>query len=469
MPWGTGAQFTGAAAPAVSGSLIQPSGDTSGVTDAAAVNSAFTTLGAGGGSVYLAPGHFYFAVGTVTLTGLYQYLIGSGRWATTIFAIGSGGDTIRVFHSDTTGQLTGGGLADFTLDGSMAGAATVGLHYGDMRAGELGIGVQNFTGAGSMGVHFDNQHAWTEECHGYLWVSNCTQCIVFDVSGAVTSTNSYGYSDFFFEILEKGNQDALVLQNGAFLYHSRVSVKANFAGTVAANTAAAIRITGVIPAGHPGAGTGSAIANSRFDFMAECTSATGPNAPQTINFGNLSLNSLTGCTGILDFTFGSLAFAVSNFTALSAAGAFQYLGFVAGDAHLNQAVAGLGQGVQFAVSAPLIYSPSLLEQGTGNMLIDVGDFFQQTLSVNITVNLVAGGSAYNAAQRKTVLIRQASVGGPFTVTWPHNGAPTTAAPTVNWAGGTAPTMSAGAGALDVYELVTYDGATWIGKATQNVS
>jgi hypothetical protein len=73
------------------------------------------------------------------------------------------------------------------------------------------------------------------------------------------------------------------------------------------------------------------------------------------------------------------------------------------------------------------------------------------------------------SERKTVIIIQAAAGGPFTVTWPHTGSPTVSSPTVNWAGGAAPTMSAGAGAEDVYNLVTYDGATWYGQAIQNVS
>lgn len=30
-------------------------------------------------------------------------------------------------------------------------------------------------------------------------------------------------------------------------------------------------------------------------------------------------------------------------------------------------------------------------------------------------------------------------------------------------------MSTGAGAVDLYELTTLDGITWVGRATQNVS
>ena len=446
---------------------ITPTGDTSGTADTANLLTALAALPAAGGTVWLAPGTFYITCGSVTITSVFVHIRGCGRWATIIRAVGTG-DCLRIYNTDTTGKLTGGGVLDLSIDGDSAGAGSAGLHYGDMRAGELRVSIRNFSGAGSIGMYFDNQNSWTEECHGYIWLSNNTQNLVFDVSGATTSTNSYGYSDFNIEILAKANQDALVLQNGALLYHSRVSVKANFTGTSVANTSAAIRITGTVPAGHPDAGTGSKIVNSRFDFMAECATGGGT-PPQTINFGNTSLNSLIGCTGIIDFTLGALAFATTNATVLAAAGAFMYMGFVAGDANLNQATSGLGQGTSFLVQGVLIYGRSLLAQTTGIMLIDKGDFFQQTLNQNITISLVGGGSAYNSAQRKTVIIIQAASGGPYTVTWPHNGSPTTASPTVNWAGGTAPTMSAGAGAMDKYELVTYDGAVWIASALQAVS
>lgn len=56
-----------------------------------------------------------------------------------------------------------------------------------------------------------------------------------------------------------------------------------------------------------------------------------------------------------------------------------------------------------------------------------------------------------------------------TVTWPHNASPTTTSPKVIWAGGTAPTMTATANAIDVYYLETLDGATWYGRAAQNMS
>jgi hypothetical protein len=112
-------------------------------------------------------------------------------------------------------------------------------------------------------------------------------------------------------------------------------------------------------------------------------------------------------------------------------------------------------------------------QSFGNssgFFVNDGDFFSYTLTGNTTISINPGGAAcIPAPQRKTIILKQAAAGGPYTVTWPHTGSPTISSPTVNWAGGTAPTMTATASATDVYELVTYDGATWIGSAKQNVS
>lgn len=71
--------------------------------------------------------------------------------------------------------------------------------------------------------------------------------------------------------------------------------------------------------------------------------------------------------------------------------------------------------------------------------LNIGNDF--TLSANLVVTMptgVIGGYCYNR-------VHQAASGGPYTVTYTG----------VKWAGGTAPTMSTGAGATDQYEFV-YD-------------
>lgn len=444
---------------------LAPSGDATGALDPANVQ-ALSNLGVK--SIVLQAGQFY-ANTTVTLTGLYTTVDGYGRWVTQWNFVGTG-DAFRVYNTSTTGVLTGGALRNFTIDGTSAGNSSTGLHIGDVRAFELQLAVQNFSGTGSILVHFDNQYCWTEETHGYLWLTNGTSHIVFDVSGATTSTNSFGYSDLTVEILAKVNQDGIVLQNGALLYNSKLRVKANFQGYSSAQTNAVLRITGTVPTGHPNAGGYSAIHSCGLDVMAECSSTIGTNAPQTIAFGTLGSNTLLGCTGILDFAQGLLAFATTNFTPTGAAGTFSFMGTVRGDFNLNSATVGLSSSYSFAVAGVLTRGKSLLSAVNGNVQVDQGDYFSQTLTQSITINLNPGGAAtLGAAQHKVLIIKQAASGGPYTVTWPHTGSPTTTSCTVKWAGGTAPTMSTGAGAEDVYDLDTYDGATWYGSAKQNMS
>ena len=249
------------------------------------------------------------------------------------------GGLLRIYNTDTTGVLTGGGVLDLAIDGTNAGAGSCGLHYGDMRAGELRLAVLNFTtgaGDGSIGVHFDNQYSWTEECHGYLWLSNCTQNIVFDMSGNTTSTNSFGYSDFYTEILAKVNQDGVVFQNGARYYNSRLLVKANFAGSGSPQSNAVLRITGQIPAGHPNAGAYSIVNFCRLDVQAETTS--GADQPVTIAFGSAGNNAIAGCTGIMNFATG-----VAFGHATNATNSFQFDGPVFGDTVLFRTQGGTAQ------------------------------------------------------------------------------------------------------------------------------
>jgi hypothetical protein len=444
--------------------------DPTGTADsAAAIQAAINAIPAAGGVVYLPPGTYKVASTLTCANKLYATIQGAGRWATILNFTGTG-DCLRVYNSDITGIVTGGSVLDLTISGVTAGAGSCGLHYGDLRGGELRLAVSDFSGAGSIGVHFDNTFAWTEETFGYIWAAKCTQHVVFDVSGATTSTNSYGYTDLLVEINNaRANQDGIVLQNGALLYNSRLTLRGNFAGDASAQTSAVLRITGTVPAGHPGAGTGSRINSCYLDLTAEC-GPQGVNAPQTIAFGTLGTNTLTGCTGVINFASGATAFTISNYTALGGVGTFLFSGIVRGDFNLNNGGVGLGGFPLFVTTQVIAFAKSLLNSANGNVSVGDGDFFSQTLTQSVTINLnPSGAPCPAAAQRKTVIIKQAAAGGPFTVTWPHTGSPTTSAPTVNWAGGTAPTMTAGAGATDVYQLVTYDGATWYGTASQNVS
>jgi hypothetical protein len=536
---------------------LAPSGDTTGATDAANLQG---LVNLGISSIVLQAGQFYGNTPiTVALGSSYPYcfILGAGRWATQWNFTGTG-DAFRIYGTATSSLSASGGIKDLTIDGSGAGAGSAGLHQGDARAFEVGCAVQNFSGTGDYGVHFDNQYAWSEETHGYLWLSNNTQNLVFDVSapasttvaagsnggeisqiatwahpsagvldvasaadmsptggtinvaasgsttavvtytgvsgnsltgcayvsgsatgtvstggavGLVTSTNSFGYNDLTVEILAKVGQDGVVLNNGATPYNGALRVRANFQGSASAQTNAVLRIENAMPAGHSPSGGYSKFESMRLDVQAECSSTLGTNAPQTIAFGTLSSNAILGCSGILDFAQGSLAFATSNWTATGATG-FVFDGAIRGDFNLNNATVGLGSTYSFTTQGPRSYGKALLNAANGNLQVDNGDFFSTTLSQSITVSLnPSGAAALASAQRKTILVAQPATGGTYnyTVTWPKPGSPSTTNCAVYWPGGVAPVQSTGAGATDKYELVTYDGAHWYGVQYANFS
>src|SRR5208282_1746498 len=157
--------------------LIYPSGDTTGITDAAAAMAKIATYGV----CWLANGHFYFETGTVVL-GPQEYLKGMGRWNTMVFGVGTG-DVIRQYNSTYGGGgLWGGGVKDLTIDGIHATAPVNLLHLGDIAQYQFGVAVQNATGGGCWGVLFDNTIWWTEQYQGTIWARNCDSHIGFNVS-----------------------------------------------------------------------------------------------------------------------------------------------------------------------------------------------------------------------------------------------------------------------------------------------
>lgn len=81
--------------------------------------------------------------------------------------------------------------------------------------------------------------------------------------------------------------------------------------------------------------------------------------------------------------------------------------------------------------------------------------YDLTLDANCTLTLT--GAVAAQAWYVTVIIRQPGAGGPFTVTWPGS---------VEWPGGTTPTLSDAADAADVFTLFSLDGGTvWFGFPT----
>jgi hypothetical protein len=415
------------------------------------------------GTLILGPGRY--VVGTsadVGNLGPFVSVIGAGHNATVIDYRGAG-DALRAYNAvrpafDSFYTLTGmaGTFDGFTLRGTSALAGAAGLHIGDAEGFILGndLYVHGFNKAGSRGIFFDNQYSWTENARGVATVYDCTTCVEFQAGNGATvqngftgGDNSFMYNDLCFKVYCMEQQNGVVLSQGATYQGGCLRVFANMANNNAATTNALLTLTGTCPTGHLGSGTYSQLTRTDLYLHGE-TNGGGANKPQTIKFGDVGANAIVDCAGGITFAGN---WTPTNFTLAGsfAQGNVKFMGTIVGDANLAPA-----DGVQSTTS--FIYGRTILFPD-GGFPVRPGDFASITLSASFTVNFQ---QTQAGPQRKTLVIQQAASGGPYTVTWPSS---------VKWAGGTKPTMTAAANAVDVYYLETYDGATWYGRASQNVS
>lgn len=293
---------------------------------------AASTIGTNNGMIYVPAGRYKVTSNSgwlLNLTDAQQVIVYCEPGA--VFNYTGTGDCIRMLGANTSFRSRGSGiLGNPTIDGTSAGAGSSGLHFGDIQLGQVYASVQNFSGTGSINFHFDNTIGWTEQLQGKLYSLNGTNGIVFDVSGANTSTNSFARA-FLDIVIGSGGvtHNGLVVQNGALPYDSRISMIGNFIGSSAGPTpGAVISLTGTVPAGHPGAGNPSRILTTFMDFGVE--SGAGAVTTQTINFG-ASANYIDAF-GILNFNTINL-FTPSN---LAASGSqFRFNGPIYGDTSLS--------------------------------------------------------------------------------------------------------------------------------------
>lgn len=314
---------------------LRPSGDTSGVADAAAINAAIAALNAfDGGVVKLASGIADWNIECGQVSGATgTYIDAAGCW---INARGAG-DVFRfVDTSSYSGRdYRGAGIIGRpVIDGTHTTGNSSGVHAGDILGLMTDVQVQNFTaGTTSKGVWFDNQNYWTEQLKGRIFAQNCTQHVVFDVSGtpAVTATGSFDRGDveIYVEQVGTGN-DGVVFQNGTYIIDGRLVIRGNFNGAASAPSTAVLRLTGVAGGSRPDNGQYSRLVSCQLDIGTECDTTVGnTNGPFTIVAG-ASGNQISACYGLLDFSAAGNFFQVSNLTASN----FSYQGRIAGDANL---------------------------------------------------------------------------------------------------------------------------------------
>jgi hypothetical protein len=89
--------------------------------------------------------------------------------------------------------------------------------------------------------------------------------------------------------------------------------------------------------------------------------------------------------------------------------------------------------------------------GTLTLDLENGHNFEVTLTENVTTLTISNPPASGKAGAFTLILKQDATGG-RTVTWPAS---------MKWAGGTAPTLSTDANAVDILTFITTDaGTTW---------
>lgn len=305
--------------------------DYTGVTDAsAAFNTALASLpqnvnGRAVGKIIFGPGNVKMAI-TPDNPGPCVYIEGAGEWATFINSYVPGGDCFRVFdptaYSATDATINGGGISRMTIRGDNAGAGAVGLHIGDVTRYEVQAVVLNFQGAGSKGVWFDNELYYTEMLTGDLYVSGCTQCVVFDnpAAAASTSTGSFARTNLIIRVeqgLDGTGQDwgdGVVLQNGAIIVDGVLTIIGNYAKSAAATSSAVLRLIGTTPAGHTNPGP-TKIAFSNLNIGVELNPHAG-NAFSPMTIFSDGTGFIRSCYGSLDFGASSTLFTPSNIGAM---------------------------------------------------------------------------------------------------------------------------------------------------------
>jgi hypothetical protein len=189
------------------------------------------------------------------------------------------------------------------------------------------------------------------------------------------------------------------------------------------------------------------------DFAIE--SGVGAFTAQTLNLQNGG-----SILSVVSWRFGG-QWTPSNVTTNPNNGALRVFGAIFGDANLN-AAANTGEASPLTVGA---FLQNTLAVSAGACKIQEGDYCSITLNANTTISFAE--AACGAPQRKVWVVKQAHAGGPWTLTWPTSGAPTTSTPNFVFqqqSGGAAPAMPATADSVLVVEAWTVDGATWYAVA-----
>lgn len=227
--------------PAATSGIRQPSGDTTGVTDANNILGDVTN----NGYCWLAAGQFYVKVNIVSLntSALHKALIMGCGAGTVINGVGSGtgtngpgGANATIIYMHGSGGPSAGAnpalnpsgtLRDLVIDGTNCGANVTALDVGDGWGFRLDhLFCQNFSGSGSIGVRIGNDSYFTEKmaATGIVSRGNSTQVYM---DSTFSTDVSHGYCDLDFYLYNQPGFNALTVAAGVNLYGGSLKIRGN--------------------------------------------------------------------------------------------------------------------------------------------------------------------------------------------------------------------------------------------------
>jgi len=355
---------------------LEPSGVTSGVTDAAAINSAVAALPSTGGKIRLAPGAWYIQCGQVVISRSAVTIDAAGCY---IHAVGAG-DVFKMHDANlyTTTVVYGGGIEGFPwIDGSACTGSSRAVNMGDIFRGKVEVNVANFTAGTSIGVWFNNNYTFTEQLHGEIYAQGCSVGVQFDYQPAsgftTTATGSFARLNMDIYIDSQGLGDGVVVTNGVFIYDAKIGIYGNFSYPPSGTAVhACLRITGGADATH------TSIFDSQLWMGCELGGTANAFVPYTIFFGDNQFNWITDCSGVLDFNAAN-PFTPCNFPSQI----YGFQGNFDGDAGINPLYFGGSSTLGAAVaSTPAITSGTPVQL---NPIEDVMLYVNVKAATNLTL------------------------------------------------------------------------------------
>ena len=378
--------------------VIQPSGDTSGVTDQAAIATALNAL-TNGGVVTLAPGDFYVSSSTTQVAGqsppantcifLPQQtttgtsggnplsLVGAGA-ATTIHVVGAGVTGIYAHRSSGYGaqfglnptDLTGGFIRHLVVSGeNPAGTLTAtgvstGIDCGDAWGFQIeDVSVANFTGTGSIGIKQILRVFWNEKQKFQVHLLNNDTAMVITTAIVSDSTHhSSEYNWYDITMICYANQGGVIC-DGVNMGGSQFFLKGNMNKTTSTTTPpngsygtplAAFSIVNQV--GTPTTGE-VRLYNGQLWMKVEGNQGTGTGS-QVYPYGIYcdGTGNFQQCAGFISHSLTNSKLNNSEFS---------FKGALSGDPNLAQAFPGAPGSGNTAVSQPAVPSSGTAQQNYG--------------------------------------------------------------------------------------------------------